>query len=301
MGGRAGDLGGGVHVVADDGRRCGGVAGLDECAKRDHLAGFVARLEVGDIVGLDAERRVSLRGDAVGPAKRAEVVDVERAEVDLERVPDVVKRDAHHLGLGAVHVEEHLRHAGAERGDGAGDALVLVCGAHECVGRCLERWETELVAVLNLEFEAANHAEAVHWRRTKNAGEAFLNGGKLSPQLRHDFVAGQSEFYTLGERFQRDEKARGVGLRAKGDEGKADDRDDVADARRLAHDLRHAVGDGPGALDGSAIGELDEGDEVALVLGRHKAGRHMAETNPGQRDQPTVEQQADAAMTQHAA
>ena len=48
----------------------------------------VARLEPADLFGLQAERGLGLHVHLVGAAEAVEVVDVERAEVDLQRLED---------------------------------------------------------------------------------------------------------------------------------------------------------------------------------------------------------------------
>ena len=53
---------------------------------------------------------LGLQVDPVDLAVLVELVDVERAEVDLQGVEDVGQRDAARLGLDAVDVEIALRH-----------------------------------------------------------------------------------------------------------------------------------------------------------------------------------------------
>ena len=78
-----------------------------------------ARAEHGDVFGLEAKRRIGLRGDAERAAEEVEVVDVRRAQVDLERVEHVGRFDAEHLGLRAIDVGVDLRRAGAEEREDA--------------------------------------------------------------------------------------------------------------------------------------------------------------------------------------
>ena len=56
---------------------------------------LVADLELLEVLDLLAEVGVALDVDLPGPAEAVEVVDVERAEVDLERVEHLGHRDAH--------------------------------------------------------------------------------------------------------------------------------------------------------------------------------------------------------------
>ena len=86
---------------------------------------LAARAEHGDVFGLEAIRRIGLRGDAERAAEEVEVVDVRRAHVDLERVEDVGGFDAEHLGLGAIDVGVDLRRAGAEDGEDARESRRL--------------------------------------------------------------------------------------------------------------------------------------------------------------------------------
>ena len=69
---------------------------------------------------LGAERRIRLRHHAVRAAEVVEVVDVEAAEVNLQRVEDVGDRDVLLLGLHAIDVGVELRDVGAEAGETAG-------------------------------------------------------------------------------------------------------------------------------------------------------------------------------------
>jgi hypothetical protein len=64
-----------------------------------------------------AERRVGLRGHAVGAAEQVEVVDEGGAEIDLQRLEHALGRHAEHVGLVAVDVGEDARRAGVEQGE----------------------------------------------------------------------------------------------------------------------------------------------------------------------------------------
>ena len=61
-----------------------------------------------------AEGRVGLGDHVLGAAEVVEVVDVEAAEVDLQRLEDIGDGDVFLLGLDAVDVGVELRNAGAE-------------------------------------------------------------------------------------------------------------------------------------------------------------------------------------------
>ena len=59
------------------------------------------------------------------PAELVEAVDVERAQVHLQRLVHVVERHAQRLDLGAVDVHVELRRVGAELGGDAGQPGLL--------------------------------------------------------------------------------------------------------------------------------------------------------------------------------
>ena len=94
-------------------------------------------LELRDVLGLAAERRVGLGDHLVGAAEPVEVVDVERAEVDLQRVR---RRRCSGtpwlLSLVAVDVDVELRHVDPEAGEHAAQlrALVGLARASACDG-----------------------------------------------------------------------------------------------------------------------------------------------------------------------
>ena len=85
----------------------------------------VAHLEQLDLVRVVAERALGLHDHLPGAAEPVEVVDVVGAEVDLQRVEDVLGVDAHRLALVAVEVHVQLRHVGPEHGEQVLDLVAL--------------------------------------------------------------------------------------------------------------------------------------------------------------------------------
>ena len=85
---------------------------------------LVAHLQPRQVVDLLAEVGVALDVDLPGAAEPVEVVDVQRAQVDLQRVEQLGDRDAHQLGLVAVDVQVQPGRVGPE----AGEEALQSCG-----------------------------------------------------------------------------------------------------------------------------------------------------------------------------
>ena len=80
----------------------------------------------GQVVDLLAEVGLSLHVDLPGAAEPVEVVDVERAQVDLQGVEQLGDRDARQLGLVAVDVEVEPGRVGPEAGEEPRSELAAV-------------------------------------------------------------------------------------------------------------------------------------------------------------------------------
>ena len=122
-----------------------------------------------DLLGRAAETAVGLELDLPGAAELVEVVDVERAHVDLQGVEDVADAHAHRLGLDAVDVGVELRRVRAEQGEQAGQARLAVGPFDQRVGGLLQRLQAEVAAVFDHELEAAGGAQAVDRRGAEHA------------------------------------------------------------------------------------------------------------------------------------
>ena len=174
------DVGGGVAVVAHHHFRTIAGAHLHQRRQRHHFAGGVARLQAQDVFRLRAVRRIGLHPDLEHPSEAVEVVDVQRAEVDLHGVEHIGHGDVLLLGPDPVEFHIELRH------------IDLVTGKHrtqfgrrarrldEGVGRLVERGIAERAAVLDLHLEAAHGAQAHHRRRRKDGNECLLQRAILA-------------------------------------------------------------------------------------------------------------------------
>ena len=75
------------------------------------------------------ERRIGLCDHLIGAAETVEVVDVQRAEINLHRVENAGDRNAQLLGARAVEIDEKLWHVDLEAAIGLVriEHRVLVC------------------------------------------------------------------------------------------------------------------------------------------------------------------------------
>ena len=71
-------------------------------------------------------------------AEEIEVVDVDRAEIHLQRLKDIRQRHVEHVGLHAIDVGKELRRGGAIGCKHAGQRGIASRSGHEIVGRLLQ-------------------------------------------------------------------------------------------------------------------------------------------------------------------
>ncbi len=81
-----------------------------EGAKRNHVARGIAGLEPDDILGLQAKSRFRLGGYRIRAAEGVEIIDVQRAQVHLHGVEELLHRHALRLRLFAIDFGIDLRH-----------------------------------------------------------------------------------------------------------------------------------------------------------------------------------------------
>src|SRR4051812_7235303 len=114
-----------------------------------------AGLEPGDVFGGVAEAGFGHGKHLVGASKEVEVVDVNRAEADLEGFVEVGQGNAQVLGRGPVDIDEKLGGIGAESGDDGSQPGFLVERVDEQLGGTLERGQARPIKVLDLDFKTA--------------------------------------------------------------------------------------------------------------------------------------------------
>jgi len=80
-----------------------------QAGQRNHLAAAVANVNLADILGQHAERRIQLGDDALHAVAVHEIVDVSRTERGGERRVQVRQRNAQRARLGLINVHFELR------------------------------------------------------------------------------------------------------------------------------------------------------------------------------------------------
>ena len=97
-------LGRRIEIVARHAIRDRRIPQLGDRSDRHHLAAGVARLQAHQVLPVAPEPAVGLGDHLVRSAQEIEVVDVLRAEIDLQRVEHVGRRQPDLLGLQAVDI-----------------------------------------------------------------------------------------------------------------------------------------------------------------------------------------------------
>ena len=174
---------------------------------------------------------VGLHVDLPGPAELVEVVDVVRAEIDLQGVEHVADLHAQGHALGAVDVQVQPGRIGAGAVEQALQSRRPVAGVDDLVADALQLVQAQVAAVLDDELEAAGGAQSVDGR----CAEGRDDGPLTSRWQRSRSVAAMASAVRLrpaplGELVEQDvhrAQVRGVG---------AEDQRLAGDA----HGVRHA-------------------------------------------------------------
>jgi len=157
-----------------------------------------------------------------------------------------------------------------------------------------------VVPELDLHLEAGGIADPLDRRRDEDEADAFLQLGQLVGQLRVE-AAQVLAAAALAPVLQDHVGGASVGERGVVVEHRdAADRDRVLDAGRAARDGRDPIHDPLGALERSALGQLDTGDDVALVLDRDEAGRQGRKPPDRERAKAQAERGGDQAVPDQA-
>ena len=194
-----------------------------------------------------------------------------------------------------------MRDIDGEGREHAGEAGRLVAlGDHRLQG-LEQRVVTEVGAVFDVEFEAADGAQTHHRRRRNREHKRVLDPRKTLVQRPRNGRAAQVPRSALLKRLEAEKDDARVGSDAETTDAQAGKSNRVLDTRLFQTDLRHAADHRFRAIERGSVGKLREGDEILLVLGRNETGRHFAETPAGEENESAIDQQRDGAFANHAA
>ncbi len=133
---------------------------------------------------LDAVGGLRLHLHLPGAAEQIHVVDEVAAERGLQRLEDVLERDAEDLRLVAVDIEIDRRIGRRERAEHAAQLRVLVGRHHQPAQHLRQLLGIAAAQVLQHVGEAAAGAEADDRRRRQRHDRAALDLAELGPQPR---------------------------------------------------------------------------------------------------------------------
>ena len=222
-----------------------------------------------------------LHVDLIGAAEAVEVVDVERAEVDLQRVEDVVERHAVGLDALAIDVGVDLRHVDLEAREQAGELGSLVALRRCCSARSpYSSSKPALARSSTYSLKPPTCPSPCTGGGGKIATNASWMLAKLRVQVADDRAgADSSGACRSSDGLSIDEHDAGVRRVDEAVDRQPGKRDRVRDARMLERDRRHPPDDGLGAIERRRVRQLRERHQVVLVLRRHEAGRHAREAD----------------------
>ena len=129
-------------------------------------------------IGVAATVGVGLRDHTEGAAEQIEVVDVGRAQIDLQRREHVGHVDAEQLRLDAVDVEIELRRRVLEQREHLLQPGRLRRLAHHRVERRLQRLRAAARPILDHHAETAGVADAADRRRRRDEHQGVMDGRK---------------------------------------------------------------------------------------------------------------------------
>ncbi len=290
-----------IAVVVDHPVGTGAGRHGDERGQRQHRPGGIAYLQAPDGFGLHAVRRIGLGSDLVGATEAVEVVDVQRAEVDLQCLEHIGQANALALHLGAVDHHLELRGIDIEAGHQAPELAGLSGLHHQHLGLPGQGFQPGAAAILDLHLEAADGSQPRYRRRREDPEEAVGNAGEPGLQAPGD---GQRAEIGGGARFERiehEEHDRGVRHVDETVHRQARKGHDALHPRLVEADPGHLPDHRIGTLQRRSVRQLGDADQIVLVLHRHEARRHRLETDPGQAKQAPIHHQGQAAHPHHLA
>ena len=168
------------HVVAGEHQRSVDFRHPGHRAQRHHRPAGVPHPQAVDVVLPVAILRLGLGDHLPGAAEEIEVVDVQRAEIDLQRRERILKVDPLEHARGAVDVQENLGDVGPEHRRVSLQLRLLIGLLDDGFGLFLERLRPQVAAVFDHDHVSAGPAHAAHRRR---AEDGDLGVGDLARDL----------------------------------------------------------------------------------------------------------------------
>ena len=209
-GGRAENGRRGVQIVTGDQLGTLDLPDIDQGAQRYHLSQLVADIKIFYVPGLQAVAAVGLNVDLEHLVVFVEQVDERGAQICLEGVKHIGRRDLQGLRLGPVDIQVELRAADAQGGGKTPQAGLRISLLDEFVRGPLELGQTESAAVFNHQLETSRLAQSPDRRRNHHKSLRFLDSGKLAVDVRDDpvLVQGGAPFFPV---LINDEGRRDIG------------------------------------------------------------------------------------------
>ncbi len=154
---------------------------------------------------------------------------------------------------------------------------------HEALRDLEQPLRVGVAARLQVDLEAAGGADAADRRRVEGEREALAQRAAADHDVARDRLGGVRA--ALVPLLQRHEHGSRVGLVAAADQVEADDAERVLHALVGGDDGGEIRRHRPRALEGRAVRQLHDGEDVALVLGGHEAAGDAQEEGRGERDE----------------
>ena len=184
-----------------------------------------------------------------------------------------MQRHALRHRLVAIDVGAHLRHVDLIAREQAREPRRLPAGADDLLRLLVERLVAQARAILDLQLEAADRAQALNRRRREDRDVRVLDRRELLIQRRPRSRSAERVFSKFGSSKSRSatNAMPTFGALTKPLTERPGERDRVRDAGLGQHDVRHAADDLLGPIERRGFGQLRERDEVLLVLLRDEA------------------------------
>ena len=241
------------HVVAFDCFRPEDRFHRDQGPHGDHLAVFVAHIELADIVGAAAPVRLGLDIDPVDPAELIEIVHVVGADIGVQHGEDVVDADTFDLGTLAIDIDEDLRRVRPEGAEHARQLRPRVGRDDQAAQNGGERLWRPAFGILKNELKAPRAAEPRDRRRNEGKDDRARDGGELWRDVPHDGAQMEFRRGALAPGFQNGDDKCAVGYHGALQQAVAAHRDNIRYAGVLRQDMFDLGENGGGARQRCAV------------------------------------------------